>query len=108
MDPYEANIFEVNDLQEFFSDLQTDLELKVNISKERYESFWTQQNLRQTYPIILEEVKLLFIAFPSSDLLGKILSKRYNLDIYKEGDMRIYLTDLEPDIEKLASSHPSH
>ena len=39
MDPFEANTFEVNDLQETFSDLQTDLELKVNFSKELYESF---------------------------------------------------------------------
>ena len=45
MDPFEADTFEVNDLQ-------TDLELKVNFSKERYESFWTQQKLRQKYPII--------------------------------------------------------
>ena len=52
MDPFEADTFEVNDLQETFSDLQTDLELKVNFSKERYESFWTQQKLRQKYPII--------------------------------------------------------
>ena len=53
MDPFEADLFEVNfDLQETFSDLQTDLELKVNFSKERYESFWTQQKLRQKYPII--------------------------------------------------------
>ena len=39
MNPFEADLFEVNDLQETFSDLQTDLELKVNFSKERSESF---------------------------------------------------------------------
>ena len=54
MDPFEADTFEINDIQETFSDLQTDLKLKVNSSKERYESFWTQQKLRQKYPIILE------------------------------------------------------
>ena len=47
-----ADLFEVNDSQETFSDLQTGLELKVIFSKERYESFWTQQKLRQKYPII--------------------------------------------------------
>ena len=52
MDPFEADTFEINDIQETFSDLQTDLKLKVNSSKERYESFWTQQKLRQKYPII--------------------------------------------------------
>ena len=55
IDPFEADLFEVNvDLQKTFSDLQTDLELKVNFSKERYESFLTQQKLRQKYPIIWE------------------------------------------------------
>ena len=36
IDPFEADIFEINvNLQETFSDLQNDLELKVNFSKER-------------------------------------------------------------------------
>ena len=30
MDPFEADVFEVNDLHETFSDLQTDLELQIN------------------------------------------------------------------------------
>ena len=52
MNPFVADLFEVNDSQENFSDLQAGLELKVFFSKERYESFWTQQKLRQKYPII--------------------------------------------------------
>ena len=36
IDPFEADIFKINvNLQETFSDLQNDLELKVNFSKER-------------------------------------------------------------------------
>ena len=36
IDPFEADLFEINvNLQETFSDLQNDLELKVNFSKER-------------------------------------------------------------------------
>ena len=116
IDPFEADLSEVSvELQETFSDLQTDLELKLNFSKERYGSFWTQQQLRQKYPIIWDEIRLLFIAFPSSYVVEKafssvinILSKRSNLDICKGGDLRLYLTDLEPDIEKLASSHTAH
>ena len=62
INPFETDLFEVSvNLQEIFSDLQNDLELKVNISKETYESFWTQQKLRQVYPIIKEEIKLLFV-----------------------------------------------
>ena len=41
MDPCESDLFEVNfDLQETFSDLQTDLELILNFSKERYETIF--------------------------------------------------------------------
>ena len=36
IDPFETDVFEINvKLQETFSDLQNDLELKVNFSKER-------------------------------------------------------------------------
>ena len=53
IDPFKADLFEINvNIQETFSDLQNDLELKVNFSKEKYESFWTQQKLIQKYPII--------------------------------------------------------
>ena len=115
MDPFEADLFEVNvDSQKTFSDLQTDLELKVNIFKEWYESFSTQQKLRKKYTIVWEEVKLLFIAFPSSYVVEKAfssvinirLSKRSNLDICKGVDLRLYLTDL--DVQKLAGSHEAH
>ena len=116
IDPFKANLYEINiDLQVTFSDLQADVELQLNFSKERYESFWTQQKLRQKYPIIWKEIRLLFIAFPSSYVVEKafssvinILSKRSNLDICKGGDLRLYLTGLEPVIEKLASSHEAH
>ena len=60
IDSFEKDLFEVN------VELQTDLELKIIFSKERYESFRTQQKLRQKYLIIWEEIRLLFIAFPSS------------------------------------------
>ena len=57
MDPFEADLFEVNvNLQETFSELQTDLEFKVNFSKDRYKIFRTQQKLKQKYPVIWEEV----------------------------------------------------
>ena len=52
MNPFEADLFKINDVQETFSDLQIDLELKINFSKERYGSFWTQKNLRQKCTII--------------------------------------------------------
>ena len=80
-----------------------------------YESFWLQEKVRQQYPDIWEEISLLFIAFPSSYVVEKafssvinVLNKRSNLDISKGGDLRLYLTELKPNIEKLASSHQAH
>ena len=57
----------------------------------------------------------MFIAFPSSYVVEKgkssvinILNKRSNLDISKGGDLRLYLTELQPNIELLANSHQAH
>ena len=114
--PFEADLFEINvDLQETFSDFQFDLELIINFPNERYEIFWTQQKLRQNYSTIWDKIRLLFIAFLSSYVVKKafspvinILSKRSSLEICKGGDLRLFLTELEPDIEKLAISHEYH
>ena len=58
---------------------------------------------------------MFFIGFPFSYDVKKafssvinILSKRSNLDISKGGTLRLFLTDLELDIKKLATSHEAH
>ena len=75
----------------------------------------TQQKLRHKYSIIWEKIRLLFIAFLTSYVVEKafssiinIMSKLSNLDICKGGDLRFFLTDLEPDIEKLTNCHKAH
>ena len=57
----------------------------------------------------------MFIAFPGRYVVKKafssvikILGKRSNLDISKGGTLRLFLTDLELDIKKLAISHEAH
>ena len=37
-----------------------------------------------------------------------ILSKISNLDISEGGDLRLHLSDLDPNIELLANSHQAH
>ena len=63
----------------------------------------------------LEEVRFLFIAFHSNYIIERtfssvinFLSKRSSLYIFKGGVLKLYLTCLELDIEKLASSHEAH
>ena len=66
---FDADLFEVNvDLRKPSLTLKTYLYLKVNFYKETYESFWTQQKQLQKYPLISEEIRVLFISFPSSGI----------------------------------------
>ena len=114
--PFEASLDEVKvELQEKFIELVADPELKLKFLRFGYERFWLQEKVRQQYPDIWEEISRLFIAFPSSYVVEKafssvinVLNKRSNLDISKGGDLRLYLTELKPNIEMLASSHQAH
>ena len=67
----------------------------------------------------MEKVKILLIAFPTSYLVergfsavSQLLGKqRQSLDIVNRGDLRLNLTNIEPDMEKILSQrqiHPSH
>ena len=61
-------------------------------------------------------MNLFFIAFPTSYLVergfsavAQILGKqRQKLDITERGDLRLFLPNIQPDIEKLISSHQAH
>ena len=61
----------------------------------------------------LQRSKLLIIAFPTSYLVEKGFStvmglhtkQRNRLDIVKNGDLRLMLTNFEPDVAKLAGDH---
>ena len=65
------------------------------------------------------QVKFFFIAFPSSYLVERAFSavtalldnRRNRLDIVRQGDLRLFLTTMEPNIKKLMKlrqAHPSH
>ena len=65
------------------------------------------------FPLLWNEVKLFFIAFPSSYLVEKgfsavnnILTKNRNrMDVVKRGDLRLFLSNMEPNIPKLVAEH---
>ena len=62
------------------------------------------------------EVRAWILSFPTSYLVEKgfsvvtlLLSKQRNrLSISKEGDLRLYLTKMSPNIKKLAEAHQAH
>ena len=76
-------------------------------------AFWMKNKVSERYPHIYQAVKLMFVAFPSSYLVEKgfsvvinLLTKQRNRpEIATKGDLRLSLTQLEPDVIKLAKSH---
>lgn len=107
-----------SNLEEELLELTTNEELKVKF-KRGYQEFWLQKPIPVLYPGLWTIVQKFLIAFPSSymaerafsavtDLLSK---KRNRLHITERGDLRLMLTKLEPDINKLVTLHqpqPSH
>lgn len=85
----------------------------------RSQKFWLQTVIIHHYPGLWTYVKNILIAFPSSYLVKRgfstvtdlITKKRNRLDIVTRGDLRLTLTNIEPNIKKLAKNHqvqPSH
>ena len=95
--------------------LRNDFELHVMLKKSRRD-FWLQECISERYPALWNIAKKFFIAFPTSYLVergfsavAQLLGKqRQRLDIVKRGDLRIFLSNIKPDIEKLVSSHQAH
>uniref|UniRef100_A0A5S6QHN7 DUF4371 domain-containing protein n=1 Tax=Trichuris muris TaxID=70415 RepID=A0A5S6QHN7_TRIMR len=85
-------------LQEELLELQANEELKAKL-KVGYQSFWLQENIARLYPEIWAVVKNVV-----TDLLTK---KRNRLQIVDRGDLRLRLTNMKPDVQKLVSLYHS-
>ena len=116
INPFGTNIETVDiHLQEEFIDLQNDIECSAVFPQIGYNAFWMRNEVSEQYPHIYQALKLMFVAFPSSYLIEKgfsavitFLTKHRNrLEISTKGDLRLLLTQLVPDIIKLAKSHQS-
>jgi len=98
-------------LQMEFIDLKHDCEAQLVFKQVGYELAWIK--LKDTYPQLWQQVKLLLLSFPSTYLVEKrfsvvvqLLTKQRNrLDICNKGDLRLALTNIKPDIVKLAATH---
>ncbi|XP_029341145.1 SCAN domain-containing protein 3-like [Acyrthosiphon pisum] len=107
-------------IQEELIELSTNETLKSSFKgSDRLTEFWLQTNIIHHYPELWTLVKKILIAFPSSHLVERgfstvtdlITKKRNRLDIVTRGDLRLKLTNIEPNIKKLAKNHqvqPSH
>jgi len=110
--PFTANTEEAEiSLQEELIDLQNDTQAKNVFKTEGYQKMWA--TILNRYPGLWTAAKLLILSFPSSYLVErgfsavvKLLTKdRNRLGICQRGDLRLYLTDVLPDICSLAKKH---
>uniref|UniRef100_A0A8C6YAI7 SCAN domain-containing protein 3 n=1 Tax=Naja naja TaxID=35670 RepID=A0A8C6YAI7_NAJNA len=73
LNPFTADFAQLHPkLQEPLTDLKYDCEAQSHFQSYGYEAFWVK--MRNTYPILWEEVKLLLLAFPSTYLVERGLS----------------------------------
>ena len=102
-------------LEEELISLRNDIELKPKLSN-FYQDFWLQKAVRERYPAVWNKVKLYFIAFPTSYMVEKgfsavsqVLCKQRNrLAVTDRGNLRLFLTALKLETDKLVSSHQAH
>ena len=105
-------------LQQELIEISCNEELKVQFRK-GYHQFWLQKEIPADYPNLWAIARKFLIAFPSSYLVetgfsavANLLTKNRNgLQIIERGDLRLNLTKLKPNVDKLLSerqSHPSH
>lgn len=102
-------------LEEELIEISSNSELKFKF-KQGYQEFWLQKQIPILYPGLWAVVRKFLIAFPSSYLVERgfsavaslLTKKRNRLQIVDRGDLRMLLTKIEPNIEKLMKKHQTH
>ncbi|XP_075213736.1 protein FAM200A-like [Lycorma delicatula] len=116
LDPFSnVNIAISPQLEEELIELTTNEEIKIKY-KNGYQQFWLQKSIPQLYPGLLSIVERFLKAFPSSYLCERgfsavttlLTKKRNHLQVTKRGDLRLFLSKIEPDINKLIKYHQIH
>ncbi|EZA56552.1 SCAN domain-containing protein [Ooceraea biroi] len=115
LDPFSSTEETELQLQEELIELSTNEELKFKF-KNGYQAFWLQKQIPTLYPQLWAVVKKFLIAFPSSYLVERgcsavaslFLKQRNLLQIADRGDLRILLTNIKPNIDKLIAAHQAH
>ena len=116
IDPFTEPSTEVpTHLKEELVSLQNDEDLKPKF-KTSYQAFWRKTAIPKRCPTLWKDIKLFFIAFPTSYLVergfsavSRLLTKQRNkLNITERGDLRLLLTNLHPDVDSLIAMHQAH
>ena len=116
IDPFTEPSIEVPTHQEEeLVSLQNDEDLKPKF-KTSYQAFWMQTATPKRYPTLWKDIKLFFIAFPTSSLVergfsavSRLLTKQRNkLNKTERDNLRLLLTNLHPDVDSLIAMHQAH
>ena len=115
--PFSAQIENVDiNLQDELAELLSDLEAKTLLKNLTISKFWTNINIIQKYEKLYKIAQPFMLALPSSYMveagfshINSILTKyRNKLNVEFRGDLRLKLTNFEPDIANLAKKHQTH
>ncbi|KFD59216.1 hypothetical protein M514_28605 [Trichuris suis] len=112
LDPFIVNPLNIEVcLQEELVDLQSNEELKPRMAR-GYEYFWLHGEIPQRYTALWAAVKKLLIAIPSSAVVERgfsvvtdlVSKKRNRFEVATRGDLRLRVSSMQPNIERLISS----
>lgn len=102
------------DLECELAELSVDIEAKISFESRSLGDFWYKNCTK--YPKLVVATEPFLLAFPSSYMVeagfshaNAILSKQRNrLNLEERGDLRLKLTNIQPDINALIRDHHTH
>jgi len=103
-------------LEDELVDMCVDLEAKSLFRSKSLSDYWSNGNTATKYPKLSATVEPFLLAFPSSYMVeagfshaNAVLTKQRNrLNLEERGDLRLKLTNLQPNINALADAHQTH
>ncbi|XP_040582182.1 SCAN domain-containing protein 3-like [Lepeophtheirus salmonis] len=106
----EVSSEETREVEEELVSIKNDIELSPKF-KISYQDFWLQKKITDLYPVLWNKVKIYLIVFLTSYLVERAFSvvtmllsiQRNKLRITERGDLRLLLSEFQPDVDKLTS-----
>ena len=96
--------------------MTVDLEASALFRRKGLREFWINENNVAKYPLLSAVAEPFLLAFPSSYMVeagfshaNAVLTKQRNrLSLEERGDLRLKLTNLQPNISILVEAHQAH
>lgn len=114
VDPFLANLTDAEVAnQEELLELRNDEASRAYFNHGGYAQLWQHKHMSTLYPGLWSKMQILLLAFPStylvesgfSSVVNLLTKHRNRLDIIDRGDLRLALTNLKPDIRRIAAAH---